>query len=75
MPWTTATPVTGWTASSTPGQGGIMVAPDKISIISGYMPSLNTTQAEKIWANILEFMWASSSVSPQSLGKVKALYK
>ncbi len=75
MPWTTATPVTGWTSSSTPGQGGIMVAPDKHSIISGYMPSLNSSQGEKIWANILEFMWGSSSVSPQSLGKVKALYK
>jgi hypothetical protein len=75
MPWTTAVPVSGWTASSSPGQGGLLVAGDKRSIISGYFPSLNTTQAPKLWANILEFMWASTSVSPASLGKVKALYK
>lgn len=75
-PWTTATPVTGWTSTLQAGQGGIMVAPDKHSVISGYFPSLNTTQARKLWANILGFMWTgSTSVKPESLGKVKALYK
>jgi len=76
LPWTTATPVTGWTTTQTPSQGGIMIAPKKYSIISGYMPSLNLTQGEKIWANILEYMWSNyTSIAPTSLGKVKALYK
>ena len=74
-PWTTATPVTGWTPTLQAGQGGIMVAPDKHSVISGYFPSLNTTQARKLWENILGFMWTGSTgVKPESLGKVKALY-
>ena len=75
--WSTATPVTGWTSSSTPGQGGICVAPDKRSVISGLFISLNAspTEAAKIWANTLEFMWVSSGVAPTSLGKVKALYR
>ncbi|HUV87897.1 MAG TPA: hypothetical protein VMX79_12390 [bacterium] len=75
MPWTTAVPVTGWTTTQTPSQGGIMVAADKHSVISGYFPSLNTTQPATLWSNILDFMWGSSGVAPQSLGKVKALYK
>lgn len=76
-PWTTATPVTGWTATSTPGQGGIMVAADKRSVISGLFISLNTstTVAAKIWSNVLDFMWGGSGVAPQSLGKIKSLYK
>jgi hypothetical protein len=74
-PWTTATPVTGWTSSSSPGQGGIVVANDKRSVISGYFPSLNTTQPAKLWDNILGFMWGSSAVAPESLGKIKSLYK
>ncbi len=75
IPWTTATPVTGWTEKQTTGRGGICVAPDKRSIVSGYFPSLHKTQAAKLWANILEFMWPSVGVAPASLGKVKALYK
>ncbi len=74
-PWTTATPVTGWTSSLQAGQGGIMVANDKRSVISGYFPSLNTTQAAKLWDNLLGFMWGSSAVAPESLGKIKSLYK
>ncbi len=75
--WATAVPVTGWTATQTPGQGGICVAPDGKSVISGLFISLNTSPTEmaKIWSNVLTFMWGGSGVAPASLGKVKALYR
>jgi hypothetical protein len=77
MPWTTAVPVTGWTTTQTAGQGGIMVAADKRSVISGLFISLNTSTSEaaKIWSNVLDFMWGTEGVAPTSLGKVKSLFR
>jgi len=71
----TADPVTGWTASETSGQGGICCAPDGYSICSGYFPSLNTSDPEGLWTNILNYMWPNNdSIQPTSLGKLKAQF-
>ncbi len=75
---TTATPaVTGWTATSTPGQAGICVAPDKHGVISGYKIHCKLVSVQTLYANILNFMWDGYNVGvePASLGKVKAMYR
>jgi hypothetical protein len=67
-----AVPVTGWTATSTPGQGGICVANNGQSIISGYTPAY-ATDAVNIWENILGFMYGGGGALQQSTwGAIKA---
>ncbi|MBN1433945.1 hypothetical protein JW921_04240 [Candidatus Fermentibacterales bacterium] len=67
-----AVPVTGWTASSSPGQAALCVANDGESIISGYFASLNPTQAVDLWENILTFMWGEEGLTPSTWGNIKA---
>ncbi len=55
-----ATPVTGWTASSSAGEAGICVANDGSSVISGYNPSY-ANEGIAIWENIYTFMWGTGS--------------
>jgi len=72
-----ATPVTGWTATETAGQGGICVANDGYSVASGYFPSLKTTDAVALWEQMLTFMWTTfdggTTVVNTSWGGIKAL--
>ncbi len=56
-----ATPVTGWTASSSAGQAGICVANDGRSVISGYTLAY-TAQADVLWTNVYSFMWEDTSL-------------
>jgi hypothetical protein len=69
----TATPVTGWTASPTAGQAGICVANDGYSVISGYTPAY-ANQSAAIWTNILEFMWGDTSLERDTWAGIKASF-
>ena len=60
-----ATPVTGWTATSTTGQAGICVANDGYSVISGFNPSY-ANEGVAIWENIYNFMWSGGSALERS---------
>lgn len=77
LTWTTATPVTGWTPTSTAGQGGICYATDKHSVFSGYKIHCILDSPQKLYTNILNYMWDGYNVGvePASLGKVKAMYR
>ena len=72
---TTATAVTGWTPAPAAGQAGICVAPDKHGVFSGYKIHCILDSPQKLYTNILNFMWSYSGVEPASLGKVKAMYR
>ena len=73
---TTATAVTGWTPTSTTGQGGICYCTDKHSVFSGYKIHCILDSPQKLYTNILNYMWDGySGVEPASLGKVKAMYR
>ncbi len=67
----TATPVTGWTSTSTPGQAGIVVCPDEHSIISGFTVAYANDDVN-IWENIVQFMYGESSLTPATWGSIKA---
>jgi hypothetical protein len=71
----TAIPVTGWTNTPMPGQAGLCIANDGQSIVSGYFPSLNPTQSNVLWRNILSYMWGSSGpgLTPMTWGSIKTL--
>lgn len=71
----TATPVTGWSSSPTPGQAAICVAPDGYSVISGYTPAY-ATDGVAIWENILEFMWGSTGpgLTPATWADIKTQF-
>ncbi|OGD71844.1 MAG: hypothetical protein A2Y64_08340 [Candidatus Coatesbacteria bacterium RBG_13_66_14] len=57
-PWTTASPVTGWTATETSGQAGLMEAENGEGVITGlYASYMGGGQEQELWENILEFMW------------------
>jgi hypothetical protein len=71
--WDNATPVTGWTATSTPGQGGICVAGDGRSVISGYTPAY-AVENIAIWENILGFMWSTPALERSTWGEIKTLF-
>ena len=64
-------PVTGWTASSSPGMAGICVCDDGFSVLSGYFPSL-ANDGQNIWENILDFMWNGVGLTPSTWGHIKA---
>ncbi len=68
-----ATPVTGWSASPTAGQAGIVVAIDGKSVISGFTPAY-ATQGVAIWENILEFMWEGTSLTRSTWGEIKSSF-
>lgn len=75
---TTATAAaTGWTTSPAAGQAGLCVAPDKHGVISGYKIHCILDSPQKLYPNILNFMWDGYTVGvqPASLGKVKAMYR
>jgi len=69
----TATPVTGWSASPTTGQAGICVADDGYSVISGYTPAY-ANQSVAIWENILGFMWGDTSLSRDTWAGIKSSF-
>ena len=67
-----AVPVTGWTATSSPGAAGICVANDGQSVISSFTPAY-ANESVAIWENILEFMWGGAGALEQSTwGAIKA---
>jgi len=59
--WTSAHPVTGWTASETAGQAGIMEAENgEGGVITGlYEGFMGNGQEQQLWENVLNFMWGS----------------
>jgi len=69
----TATPVTGWTASAQTGQAGICIAPDGHSIASGFTLAY-ATQGVAIWENVLDFMWGGSALERTTWGEIKASF-
>lgn len=74
MTVSTATPVTGWTSSSSAGQAGICVAPNGQSIISGYTIAY-TNEAVAIWENVLDFMWTGGSpLERTTWGEIKSSF-
>jgi len=68
-----AVPVTGWNASPTPGQAGICVANDGVSVISGYTPGY-ANDGVNIWENILGFMWSGQALQESTWGAIKASF-
>jgi hypothetical protein len=56
--WSTASPVTGWTATETANQAGIMEAENGEGVITGlYEGFMGGGQEQALWENVLEFMW------------------
>lgn len=69
-----ATPVTGWAASATPGEAGICVAADGKSVISGFTPAY-ADEGVAIWENILDYMWtAGSPLERTTWGEIKSSF-
>lgn len=68
-----AVPITGWTASITPGEAGICVANDGCSVISGYTPAY-ANESVAIWENILEFMWGQTALQRSTWGAIKSSF-
>ncbi|MCD4702643.1 MAG: hypothetical protein K8S24_12385 [Candidatus Aegiribacteria sp.] len=68
-----AVPVTGWTATATPGMAGICIASDGVSIISGYTPAYSN-ECVAIWENILEFMGAPVALQQSTWGEIKSSF-
>ncbi|MCD4707812.1 MAG: hypothetical protein K8S62_08735 [Candidatus Sabulitectum sp.] len=73
MTVSTATPVTGWTSSSTSGQAAICVASDGCSVISGFTPAY-ANESIAIWENILGFMWGDTSLERETWAGIKASF-
>lgn len=68
-----AVPITGWTATETPGEAGICVANDGHSVISGYTPAY-ANEGVAIWENILSFMWGTSALQQSTWGAIKTSF-
>ncbi len=61
-PWTSAHPVTGWSASESAGQAGLVEAENGEGVITGlYASYMGDGQEEALWENILEFIWGGWS--------------
>jgi len=79
MLWSTADPVTGWTASETAGKGALFEAENGIGCVSGMFWYSMNTQYQDLMENILSFAWdgvrPDTRVVPTSLGNIKAAYK
>jgi len=73
MTVSTATPITGWTSSSSAGQGGICVANDGCSVVSGYTPAY-ANESIAIWENILGFMWNDTALERETWAGIKASF-
>ncbi len=68
-----ATPVTGWTSSSSAGEAGICVANDGYSVISGFTPAYSAA-ADVIWTNIYNFMWRDTALQRDTWAGIKASF-
>ncbi|HUT99240.1 MAG TPA: Ig-like domain-containing protein, partial [bacterium] len=56
--WSTASPVTGWTASETANQAGILEAENEEGVITGlYESFIGGGQEQQLWENVLDYMW------------------
>ena len=67
-----AYPVTGWYPSHPTYEfGGICVAVDGKSIVSGFCPAY-AVEAVAIWENILNFLWDGSPLQQSTWGQIKA---
>ncbi|HUT98215.1 MAG TPA: Ig-like domain-containing protein [bacterium] len=57
-PWTTAHPVTGWTATETAGQAGILEAENGMGVVTGlYESFIGGGQEQQLWENVLTNYW------------------
>jgi hypothetical protein len=58
VPWTTATPVTGWTSSESAGQAGFVEAENGIGVFTGlYASFIGGGQEQALWENVCNFIW------------------
>jgi hypothetical protein len=69
----TATPVTGWTSTSSSGQAGICCVAGCTSVISGFTPAY-ANQAVPIWENILGYMSGAPALERSTWGEIKTLF-
>jgi len=67
----TANPITGWGYGQE--EGGICIAEDGESIVSGYCPAYSF-EAVDIWINILEFLYYPDAINRSTWGEIKASF-
>ncbi len=57
-PWTSAHPVTGWSASESTGQAGFLEAENGVGVMTGlYASYIGGGQEQALWENVLNFIW------------------
>ena len=70
--WGDTYPVTGWYPShSTYEFGGICIAVDGESVVSGFCPAY-AWEGVAIWMNILDFLWNQQSLEQSTWGRIKS---